>query len=290
MNEPQTPYWWAFLKHPYNKLALLGLLTTAVLLSLPWGGDGFGIGMLALAAIQMVGLATVPGLPTFQARVDAQDRQRARQSRRDALLLEVKAQGGSAYLHGYEQMCARVASLYRTAGNASTALSTREVERLDDLTVDYLRMCVSDAVARGSDKAELTAGVERKLRDVKSRLAAGGLGRDNEQQLLRAQADYEEALVRHHRMASRRSALEAALVSMPVRMEEVHQMVMTSTQAGNLSQLLEESVSKLRLAEEAALDVEHMLGPARLEPMSIKSDDTAVAAAAAGRRAIGQRD
>ena len=84
VNEPHTPYWWAFLKHPYNKLALLGLLTTAVLLSLPWGGDGFGIGMLALAAIQMVGLATVPGLPTFQARVDAQDRQRARQSRRDA--------------------------------------------------------------------------------------------------------------------------------------------------------------------------------------------------------------
>ena len=266
---------------------MLGLLTTAVLLSLPWGGDGFGVGMLALAAIQMVGLATVPGLPTFQARVDAQDRQRARQSRRDALLLEVKAQGGSTYLQGYEQMSARVASLYRTAGNASTALSTREVERLDDLTVDYLRMCVSDAVARGSDKAELTAGVERKLRDVKSRLAAGGLGRDNEQQLLRAQADYEEALVRHNRMASRRSALEAALVSMPVRMEEVHQMVMTSPQAGNLSQLLEESVDKLRLAEEAALDVEHMLGPARLEPMSIKTSDTAVAA---GRRTVGQRD
>ena len=290
MNEPQTPYWWAFLKHPYNKLALLGLLTTAVLLSLPWGGDGFGVGMLALAAIQMVGLATVPGLPTFQARVDAQDRQRARQSRRDALLLEVKAQGGSAHLRGYEQMCARVASLYRTAGNASTALSTREVERLDDLTVDYLRMCVSDAVARGSDKAELTAGVERKLRDVKSRLAAGGLGRDDEQQLLRAQADYEEALVRHNRMASRRSALEASLVSMPVRMEEVHQMVMTSPQAGNLSQLLEESVAKLRLAEEAALDVEHMLGPARVASISVNSADAALATAAAARRAIGQRD
>ena len=292
MNEPRTPYWWAFLKHPNNKLALLGLLTTAVLLSLPWGGDGFGVGMLALAAIQMVGLATVPGLPTFQARDDAMDRQRTRQSRRDALLLEVKAQGGSTYLRGYEQMSARVASLYRTAGNASTALSTREVERLDDLTVDYLRMCVSDAVARGSNKADLTAGVERKLRDLKSKLAAGGLDRDNEQQLLRAQADYEEALVRHNRMASRRSALEAALVSMPVRMEEVHQMVMTSPQAGNLSQLLEESVDKLRLAEEAALDVEHMLGPARLEPMSIKTSDTAAAAAAAaaGRRTVGQRD
>ncbi len=286
MNEPRTPYWWAFLKHPYNRLLVLGMVSASVALSLPWGGDGFGLGMLALAAMQMVGLAVVPGLPSFQLWVDKRDRMRTREARREGLLAEVKAHGGSAHLRSYEQMCARVVSLYRTAGDRSTALNVREVEQLDDLSVDYLRMCLSDAVARGSDKAELAAGLTRKLREVENRLGADALSRDDEQQLLRAKADYEEAIARQTRMASRRSALEASLVSMPVRMEEVYQMVMTQPRAGNLSQLLEESVSKLRLAEEAAIDMEQLLGTARDAPLATPAQS---AAAAASRRAVGQR-
>jgi hypothetical protein len=87
-------------------------------------------------------------------------------------------------------------------------------------------------------------------------------------------------------MDARRSALEASLVSMPVRMEEVYQMVMASPQTSNLSQLLEESVSKLRLAEEAALDMEHALGPARTDLAPAR----AAVSAKPGRRPIGQSE
>jgi hypothetical protein len=161
---PQTPYWWAFLKHPLNQAVTLGMLGASVLMSLPWGGDGLGLGLLALAAIQMVGLVLVPGLPTFQAAVDKGDRQAWRQARRDRLLQEIAAQGGSAHLRSYEQMCARVESLYRTAGDRSTALTEREVEQLDELTVDYARMCLSDAVARGSGNGDPVTVVMRKPR------------------------------------------------------------------------------------------------------------------------------
>jgi hypothetical protein len=284
----RTPYWWAFLKHPVNKAVALGMLGASVLLSLPWGGDGLGLGLLAFAAIQLVGLVFVPGLPPFQAAVDKADRQAGREARRQRLLEEIDAHGGSAHLRSYAQMCERVASLYRTASDRSTALTEREVEQLDDLTVDYARMCLSDAVARGADKGDPVAVVTRKLREVESRLAGKGLGRDDEQQLQQAKADYEEALARHRRMGARRSALEASLVSMPVRMEEVFQMVMSSPQAGNLSQLLEESVSKLRLAEEAALDMEHALGPVRGELEPARSAQSI--AVAPGRRAVGQRE
>jgi hypothetical protein len=284
----RTPYWWAFLKHPVNKAVALGMLGASVLLSLPWGGDGLGLGLLALAAVQMVGLVFVPGLPTFQMAVDKADRQAAREARRQRLLQEIDTHGGSAHLRSYAQMCERVASLYRTASDRSTALTEREVEQLDELTVDYARMCLSDAVARGADKGDPVAVVTRKLREVESRLAGKGLGRDDEQQLQQAKADYEEAIARHQRMNARRSALEASLVSMPVRMEEVFQMVMSSPQAGNLSQLLEESVSKLRLAEEAALDMEHALGPVRAEFEPARSAQSI--AAGPGRRAVGQRE
>ncbi len=279
-----TPYWWAFLKHPWNKAVVLGVLGASVLLSLPWGADGLGLGLIALAAIQIVGLATVPGLSTFQAAVDKRDRQAARAARRERLLEEIKGHGGSTHLRSYEQMCVRIASLYRTAADRSSSLTEREVEQLDDLSVDYLRMCLSDAVARGGDRGEGGTAAPRKLREVENRLAGGNLSPEDEQQLRQAKADYEEAIARQVRMTMRRSALEASLISMPVRLEELFQMVMSSPRAGNIGQLLEESVSKLRLAEEAALDIEHSLGPERSGVPPLRN-----AAAQAARRTVDQR-
>lgn len=279
-----TPYWWAFLKHPWNKALVMGLVGASVLLSLPWGGDGLGLGLITLAATQLIGVATVPGLSTFRAAVDKRDRQAARAERRERLLVEIQEHGGSSHLRSYEQMCLRIASLYRIAGDRSSSLTEREVEQLDDLSLDYLRMCLSDAVARGTDRGEGGTAATRKLREVDNRLAAGNLSRDDEVQLRQAKADYEEAIARQVRMASRRSALEASLISMPVRLEELFQMVMSSPRAGNIGQLLEESVSKLRLAEEAALDIDNTLGPARSGTV------TPLRSATAPRRAIGQRE
>ena len=50
-------YWLEFLKHPANRMVVLAMLAGSVLLSVPWGGDGLGIGLVALAAVEMVGLA-----------------------------------------------------------------------------------------------------------------------------------------------------------------------------------------------------------------------------------------
>jgi hypothetical protein len=284
----RTPYWWAFLKHPVNKAVSLGLVGASLLMSLPWGGDGLGIGLLALAAVQLVGVALVPGLPTFRAAVDKRDRLAGRRERRARLLEEIQAHGGSPHIHSYEQMCLRVESLYRTASDRSTSLTEREVDQLDELTVDYLRMCLSDAAARGRSQGDPTAVLVRKLREVDNKLGDGGLVRGDEAPLRQAKADYEEAIARHRRMDARRSALEASLVSMPVRMEEAYQMVMAAPQAGNLRELLEESVSKLRLAEEAAADMERSLGPAREEQARVRSAESEQSRA--GRRAVGQRE
>jgi hypothetical protein len=282
-----TPYWLAFLKHPTNLAVVLGMVAASLGLSLPWGGDGLGLGLIALAAIQMIGVATVPGLPAFQAYVNKRNRNVERAERRHSLMQEIQSHGGSPHLRSYEQMCLRVASLYRSAADSSTALTEREVEQIDDLTIDYLRMCLSDSVLRSSAKTELKPAVAYKLRDVQSRLEAGGLSRDDELQLRQAEAEYEEAIARQTRMAARRSALDASLISMPVRLEEVYQMVMTQPRAGNLSQMLEESVSKLRLAEEAAQDIEQSLGAAAISSAALPAQ--AKTAARNARRSVDQR-
>lgn len=281
-NDEGPSYWLEFLKHPANRMVVLAMLAGSVLLSVPWGGDGLGIGLVALAAVEMVGLATVPSLGPFRQWVDRRERARVRDGRRERLLAEIHSHGGSPHLQHYEKMASRVQSLYRMAGDRSTSLTPREVEQLEDLTVDYLRLTLSDAVQRGGQS--LPPAVEYKLRDVEKRLEKGGLSRDEELQLRQAKAEYEEAIARQMRMASRRSALEATLLSMPVRLEEVYQMVMTSPQEGNLSQMLEESVSKLRLAEEAARDLDRST---TVPDFAVPVKGTA--APARERRAVGER-
>lgn len=258
--KPEVSYWKAFLTHPYNQVVVWAAAAVGVLASFPYGWDALALSLLALAAVEVVGLAVVPGLPPFMASVDQKARREAREARRERLLGEIKIHGGSNHLRAYEQMCQRVESLYRMAADSSTNLSEREVEQLDDLTVNYLAMCLSDAAIRAKDGGEGSGAAERKLRVVMQRLAQGGLAQDEQQPLLRAKLEYEEAMARQQRMEIRRTALEASLVSMPVRMEEVYQMVMTAPSAGQLGALLEESISKLRTAEEVNFDVEAAFG------------------------------
>lgn len=290
-----SSYWQAFLAHPYNQMVVWGATAAGVLASFPYGWDGLALALLALAAVEVVGLAVVPGLPPFIASVDQKARHAERKAKRERLLSEVRMHGGSSHLRAYERMSQRVESLYRMASDTATSLSEREVEQLDDLTVNYLAMCLSDAAMRAKDGADNSGVTERKLRALAQRLAQGGLAQADEQQLLRAKQEYEEALARQHRMDIRRSALEASLVSMPVRMEEVYQMVMTAPSAGKLSALLEESMSKLRTAEEVNFDVEAAFGisseveavPRISQPTLAASRQERVTPISAGRRTVG---
>ena len=256
----EVSYWQAFLTHPYNQMVMWATAAAGVFASFPYGWDALALSLLALAAVEVVGLAVVPGLPPFIASVDQKARHAERKAKRERLLSEIRMHGGSSHLRAYEQMSQRVESLYRMASDTATSLSEREVEQLDDLTVNYLAMCLSDAAIRAKDGGESGGAAERKLRAVTQRLAQGDLAQDERQQLLRAKLEYEEAMARQQRMEIRRTALEASLVSMPVRMEEVYQMVMTAPSAGQLSALLEESMSKLRTAEEVNFDVEAAFG------------------------------
>jgi len=52
----------------------------------------------------------------------------------------------------------------------------------------------------------------------------------------------------------RRSALEATLVSMPDKIEEVYQLVITSPYATDMGSKLEDSLARLRIAEEVAAE------------------------------------
>lgn len=254
-----SSYWQAFLLHPVNRMVVLGITSLGVLASFPLGWPGMALALFGLAAVEVAGVAIVPSLPPFRSAIDRQRARADRESRRQRLLQEIELHGNSSHMSDYGQMQQRVASLYRMAQDATTTFGEREVEQLDDLTVRYLNLCLSDAVMHEeNNNANGTDAIQKKLRAIEQRLAQP-LPEDEKQQLAQARGEYQEALKRQARMASRRSTLEASLVAMPLRMEEVYQMVMTAPSAGNLGALLEESVLRLRTAEQVTFELEEPL-------------------------------
>ncbi|MEO6277596.1 hypothetical protein [Roseateles sp.] len=285
----KTPYWLDYLQHPSHLMAVGVGCVAALLASLPWGGDGFGLTLLAMAALETVAIVVIPSLPPFKEWADREDRNRTLGAMYERLTAEIKAHGGSDHLQNFSQMTDRVASLYRMAGDANSTLTRFDVQQLEDTTIDFLRLCLSDAVMKEiRRKGTNEASIQNGLRDVQQAMARPGIGQAELAQLRRAEADFAESLRRQGRMAARRAMIDAALVSMPIRMDEVYQMVVTAPRNGNMGSLLEESLQKLRISEEVSMDLDQELGnfslPAYTGAASVAAPVPLATQAAAARK------
>jgi len=249
-------YLGAFLKHPNNRVTMLGAAVAAIFASIPYGWTGMAlVGVLALGS-EILAALVIPGLSSFRASVDRQEWAASRAQRRIDLLGEISGYGDNAALATYQHMVSRVQALYQTAGDSRTTLTREDVNKLEDLTVDYLGLCavnlsLKQRKDRGNDEV-----VSKRITSIQSQLQNPSLPEDEARQLRNALAEYTEVMNRARRLAVRRSTLEATLMAMPDKMEEVYQLVITSPYASDMGGKLEESLSRLRLAEEVAAEFE----------------------------------
>ncbi len=247
-------YLGAFLKHPINRVAWLAVGCAAIFASIPLGWSGLAlVGVIGLGAEALAALA-IPGLPSFRAWVEREQQRQTRDQRRSQLLSELNSYGDANALDTYQQMCNRVQALYQTANDSRTTLTRADVEKLDDLTVDYMGLCVvSLSLKQRKDRANEDVVLKR-IAGLQAQLQSKGLAEEEERQLRSALAEYTEVMNRARRLAVRRSTLEATLLSMPDKMEEVYQLVITSPYSSDMGGKLEESLSRLRVAEEVAAE------------------------------------
>ena len=245
-------YLGAFLKHPTNRVALLAAGVVAIFASIPLGWAGLAaVGAVALGTEILAALA-VPSLPSFQASVDRAQHQQMRAERRLTLLTEISNHGDTRALDTYQHMAARVQALYRTADDSRTTLTRADVDKLEDLTVDYLGLCaVNLSLKQRKDNASDDVAAKR-IASIQAQLQDKTLPDDEQRQLRAALNEYTEVVQRARRLAARRNALEATLISLPDKMEEVYQLVITSPYSSEMGSKLEESLSRLRIAEEVA--------------------------------------
>ena len=243
-----------FFRHPYNRVAISVAVCAAIFASIPYGGTGLVlVGVVALGAEVLAALG-VPDLPAFRAWVDREKQNKERAARRVRLLEELKGYGDANALASYEQMCSRVSALYQTAGDSSTTLTRQDVEKLDDLTVDFLGLCIVNlSLTQRKDYANEDV-VMKRIASIQTQLQNKVMSGEEERQLNAALAEYTDAAHRSRRLAIRCSALEATLVAMPDKMEEVYQLVMASPYSAEMGSKLEDSLSRLRIAEEVAAE------------------------------------
>ena len=254
MEETKPSYLGAFLRHPTNRNAMLLAALAAVGASFPLGLSGVAlVGILALGAETLAALL-VPSLPSFRAWVDRSQRFDGRAARKDQLIAEIRQLGDSRVLSTYQHMWTRVQSLYQTVQQKRTSLSQQDVEKLEDMTLDYLGLCaVNLSLKQRKDHASVETA-ERGMATVQAQLKRSDLPDDEARQLRVALSQYEDTLQRSRRLAVRRSSLEATLVALPEKLEEVYQLAITSPYSTDMGSKLEESLSRLRIAEEVAAE------------------------------------
>ena len=257
MPDDKPSYLGAFLRHPRNRNALLLAALAAVAVSFPLGLSGVALIGILTAGVETLAALTIPSLPSFRAAVDRAQRFNARVERKNQLIADIRQLGDSRVLSTYQHMWTRVQSLYQTVQQKRTSLSQQDVEKLEDMTLDYLGLCaVNLSLKQRKDHASVEAA-ERGMATVQAQLKRAELPDDEARQLRAALAQYDDTLQRSRRLAVRRSALEATLVALPEKLEEVYQLAITSPYSTDMGEKLEESLSRLRIAEEVAAEFQN---------------------------------
>ncbi|MBL8399995.1 hypothetical protein [Accumulibacter sp.] len=286
MAEAKPSYVREVLTSQTNLYAFLGSLAVGALLSIPFGFAVGAVPLIAFAAGDILAALHIPSLPTFREKVDRRWRANVRQTSREQLMTEIQKRSGKRplpepTLRTYQRMYERVQSLYQRADSGHGRLAWRDVEQLDEVTLEYLAMWLALLVMNDRAESVNLREVEQQVAALDRELAAPRPGTDL-RQLQKARTDYLAIIERHHRMLSRRRAIEAAMLSMPDQLDEIYQTIMTLPVSEDVGTRLEEAIGKLRLQE----DIEADLASDLAEALPGVAMPTSTAAAARQRRLV----
>lgn len=251
-------YLGAFLRHPFNRTALLAAAAAGVFASIPLGWAGLGLVATLTLGVEVLAALTVPSLPPFRAWVDRQAHQQALARRRDTLLQELRERRQDETLNIHRHLVERVQVLRRTMDEGGTTLTPADLDKLEALTVDHLALAAAHATLRPpravSQEAQ-EAQVQRRIEQIEAQLKTVSEG-EEARQLRTTLNELHDSLSRARRLAIRRHMLEAALLSLPDKVEEVYLLVLTAPYATDLGSRLSASLERLRLAEEVAAELQ----------------------------------
>ena len=269
----KTSYLTEMLTSQGNLYAVLGGAAVATIAAIPFGLVGAAIPLLALGVGEVLAALVVPDMPSFRAKVDENKRRQERTNVRAQILQEImkripvalsgrsivatRARGLSVNdemrVVSYNNMIERIHSLSALVSDRRSQLGSREIERLHEATIDYLSLWLARQVIDSRESIVDTRAINRKIAEIDEQLRANA-SPAVARQLNQARRDYVEMLSRRSNMVGKTAALDAALLPMPDKIEEIYQMVIAAPYSSGIGDKLEDSLSRLRLEE--ALEAE----------------------------------
>jgi hypothetical protein len=247
--QEQPSYLWAMLTAPLNINLFLATLAGSTFLSIPYGAPGAILPLLAFAAGEAIASMFIPASSTFRAKVDS----KLKLKRREAAAMHLRGEIARRCTEHdprweiYRNLQERVRSLREMGSHRRSALGEREIERIEDTAIDYLGLWLAELSMDERQDSVNERDIERRIADATKRIEQGA---EDSRSLRKAKGDLEELLLRHRRLASRKAAVEAALLSLPDAVEEIYQAIITGASAAEGGARLTDAIERLRLEEE----------------------------------------
>lgn len=243
-----------------SMLGLVGALGLGALISIPLGLGVGAIPIITALAAESIAALFVPSSPVFREFVDRRKRQERREAVRDHLITELRARTNDGDTHWtiYQRMRDRLTSVHEIQRRAGTTLTYRNVEDLDDVTVDYLGLWLAWMAMRERYDAVDEKGMSKRIAQIQVQREQSEDAVDRHH-MDKAVSDLEGILERRKSLWARGAAVEAGMLSMADTFEEVYQRLLANPTSAEAATALTAAVDRMRVEEELEFEVDSEL-------------------------------
>ena len=288
--ESGLTYFKEMLGHPATLGGGLMSITAGAITLAVTGTFSFAL-LPALGFAGMVSIASlfVPSSPVFRDYINRARKTQAREDERAILIEEISKTssppstvGGhnydnytqdayKGYWERYVRMVDRLQSLKKIAASRDTNITNREMERLDEATLDFLRLFHARIMYRERMRNSDPRSVQAQIDQLESQLKRVKSITDRKK-LEQAREDLEKILDRASGLQARDSTTAASMLAMSDTFEEVCQRIVANPHTG-VTETLKDAEEKLSIEEDlitsADMEIDAELRRARIESQRI---------------------
>jgi hypothetical protein len=258
------------IKHPLQiGVGSLSVMTASTLL-VASGGAAAVLPLIAYGGGLSIASLFVPANASWRNHVDTEKRRELRDQVRNQLLTKIEAvhpssEGSSDdvdwynayrdYGRRYTRMRERMLALRKLAKNPESNLTEHDIERLDNATIDFLRLFYTRVTLRArmaNDEGE----VDAQLANIEEQLQIDQLSAVDLRRLEQAKQTLEKVRNQRDRLPIKDSAVTAQLLSMSESFEELYHRVAADPYSGSMSDYMAEVTDRLTIEEEMDLDID----------------------------------
>lgn len=269
LDEDKPSYLGEMLLSQTNVNLGLATLAGAAVAAIPLGLAGAAIPLVLFGAGEAIASMFVPSSQTFRNFVDRKHRTRKRAAFVEHLRKQIErlARRDHDNWGTYQRMLDRVASVKELRRHRKDVISERDLERLEDASMDYLSLWLTQLSIEDRLDSLGASGINKQLYATEERLKKN----PDDVTLRKAKADLDQLVERAERLKRRKTVVDTAMLALPDAVEEIYHAAITSPTAGDVASRLQEAVERLHVEQELDTRLDAELGEVPLRMSSSAS-------------------